>query len=206
MFLLKRLTDAVAAGDRILAVLRGSAANQDGHTVNISTPSVAAQSAVYRRALAAAGVDPATVGMVEAHGPGTPVGDPIEYTSLSTVYGTAGPCALTSVKTNLGHAQSASGALGLVKAVLAVQHATVPQNLHFTHLPEALAGIETNLFVPQTNTAWPGDPDQPRRAAVSSYGVSGTNVHAIVEQAPVSVPSRMDTCRRAAVPAVGRHA
>ena len=193
MFLLKRLTDAVAAGDRILAVLRGSAANQDGHTVNISTPSVTAQSAVYRRALAAAGVDPATVGMVEAHGPGTPVGDPIEYTSLSTVYGTAGPCALTSVKTNLGHAQSASGALGLVKAVLAVQHATVPQNLHFTHLPEALAGIETNLFVPQTNTAWPGDPDQPRRAAVSSYGVSGTNVHAIVEQAPVSVPSRMDT-------------
>ncbi|AQA05215.1 polyketide synthase [Mycobacterium sp. MS1601] len=187
--LLKRLSDALADGDRILAVVRGSSANQDGHTVNISTPSATAQAAVYRSALGAAGVDARSVGMVEAHGPGTPVGDPIEYTSLSQVYGTESPCALASVKTNLGHAQSASGALGLVKAVLAVQHGTVPQNLHFTRLPDALAKIETNLFVPQTNTTWPGDSAQPRRAAVSSYGVSGTNVHVIVEQAPDTTTS-----------------
>ena len=107
--------------------MRGTAANQDGHTVNIATPSGPAQVAVYRAALAAAGVDPRTVGMVEAHGTGTPVGDPIEYASLAEVYGIDGPCALGSVKTNFGHTQSAAGALGLMKAVLAVQHGVVPQ-------------------------------------------------------------------------------
>jgi polyketide synthase 5 len=185
VLLLKRLADALADGDRILAVLRGTAANQDGHTVNIVTPSRAAQVDAYRAALAVAGVDARTVGMVEAHGPGTPVGDPVEYASLTEVYGLDGPCALASVKTNFGHTQSAAGALGLMKAVLAVQHGVIPRNLHFTRLPDAMAEIETNLFVPQENTAWPSNGHHgPRRAAVSSYGFSGTNVHAIVEQAP----------------------
>jgi polyketide synthase 5 len=187
VLLLKRLPDAMADEDRILAVLRGTAANQDGRTVNISVPSVTAQTAVYRAALAAAGVDAATIGMVEAHGPGTPVGDPIEYESLANVYGITGPTALASVKTNFGHAQSASGPLGLMKAILAIQHGVVPQNLHFERLPDALAHIPTNLFVPQTATPWPTNGGQPRRASVSSYGFSGTNVHAIVEQAPVIV-------------------
>ena len=186
--LLKRLTDALADGDRILAVLRGTAANQDGHTVNIVTPSRAAQVEAYRAALAAAGVDARTVGMVEAHGPGTPVGDPVEYASLAEVYGLDGPCALASVKTNFGHTQSAAGALGLMKAVLAVQHGVIPRNLHFTRLPDEMAQIETNLFVPQENTPWPTNGHHgPRRAAVSSYGFSGTNVHAIVEQAPETI-------------------
>ena len=117
--LLKRLPDALRDGDRIRAVIRGTAANQDGHTVNIATPSVTAQTAVYKAALAAAGVDAGTVGMVEAHGPGTPVGDPIEYASLANVYGIEGPCALATLKTNFGHAQSAAGALGLLKTILA---------------------------------------------------------------------------------------
>jgi polyketide synthase 5 len=182
--LLKRLSDAVRDGDRILAVVRGTAANQDGHTVNIATPSLTAQVAVYRAALAAAGVDAGTVGMVEAHGTGTPVGDPIEYAGLAQVYGLEGPCGLGSLKTNFGHSQSASGALGLVKAILALQHGVVPQNLHFTRLPDDLAKIETELFVPQATTPWPTDGEGPRRAAVSSYGMSGTNVHAILEQAP----------------------
>ena len=186
--LLKRLPDALADGDRILAVVRGTAANQDGHTVNIATPSLSAQTAAYRAALAAAGVDARSVGMVEAHGPGTPVGDPIEYGSLAEVYGVDGPCALASVKTNFGHAQSASGALGLMKAVLALQHGVVPQNLHFTRLPDELARIDTKLFVPQEITPWPANGHAPRRAAVSSYGLSGTNVHAIVEQAPEQAP------------------
>jgi phthioceranic/hydroxyphthioceranic acid synthase len=103
VLLLKRLPDAQADGDRILAVLRGTAVNQDGRTINIATPSQSAQAAAYREALAAGGVEPATVGMVEAHGPGTPIGDPIEYASLAEVYGTEGPCALASVKTNFGH-------------------------------------------------------------------------------------------------------
>lgn len=187
MLLLKRLSDALRDGDRILAVVRGTAANQDGHTVNIATPSKTAQTAVYQAALAAAGVDARTVAMVEAHGPGTPVGDPIEYASLADVYGVEGPCALASVKTNFGHAQAASGALGMMKAILALQHGVVPRNLHFTRLPDDLAKIDTKLFVPLETTPWTTNGDHPRRAAVSSYGLSGTNVHAIVEQAPEQV-------------------
>jgi mycolipanoate synthase len=188
VLLLKRLPKAVRDGNRILAVVRGTAANQDGRTANIAAPSEQAQVAVYQKALAAAGVDPSTVGMVEAHGTGTLVGDPVEYASLAAVYGTEGPCALASVKTNFGHMQSTSGALGMMKAILALQHGVVPQNLHFTRLPDQLAEITTELFVPQANTPWPINGQQPRRAAVSSYGMSGTNVHAILEQAPVQAP------------------
>ena len=187
MVLLKRLPDALRDGDRILAVVRGTALNNDGRTATITTPSLPQQAAAYRAALAAAGVDAATVGMVESHGTGTPVGDPIEYASLAEVYGIEGPCALGSAKTNFGHNQSTSGTLGFMKAVLAVQHGVVPKNLHFSHLPHKLAQIETNLFVPQENTPWPsnGHPT-PRRAAVSAYGFSGTNAHAILEQAPAT--------------------
>ncbi|MDT5148116.1 MAG: polyketide synthase 5, partial [Mycobacterium sp.] len=184
VLLLKRLTDAQRDGDRILGVIRGTAANQDGHTMNIAIPSREAQAEVYRTALAAAGVGAGSVGMVEAHGTGTPVGDPIEYASLAEVYGVDNPCVLGASKTNFGHTQAAAGALGLMKAVLAVQHGVVPQNLHFEALPDELARIDTELFVPQENTPWPLEGGQPRRAAVSAYGLSGTNVHAIVEQAP----------------------
>jgi polyketide synthase 5 len=184
ILVLKRLPDALRDGDRILAVVRGTATNQDGHSVNIQTPSGEAQLAVYRAALATADVAAESVGLVEAHGTGTPVGDPIEYTSLAQVYGTGGPCALGSVKTNFGHLSAAAGVLGLMKAVLAVQHGVVPKNLHFTRLPDDLARVETELFVPQATTPWPTNGGQPRRAAVSSYGLSGTNVHAILEQVP----------------------
>nr|WP_165606847.1 type I polyketide synthase [Mycolicibacterium iranicum] len=187
VLLLKRLQDAQRDEDRVLAVIRGTAANQDGHTVNIATPSRPAQVAAYRSALAVSGVDAATIGVVETHGTGTPTGDPIEFASLAEVYGLDNPCALAAVKTNFGHTQSASGALGVMKAVLALQHGIVPQNLHFTRLPDDLADIDTKLFVPQTNTPWPTNGQVPRRAAVSSYGMSGTNVHAILEQAPVSM-------------------
>lgn len=182
--MLKRLADAERDGDRVLAVIRGTAVNQDGRTVNIATPSRDAQEAVYRAALAAAAVDPATVGLVEAHGTGTRVGDPIEFASLAAVYGTAAPCALGSSKTNFGHSQSASGVVGLMKAVLALQHGIVPPNLHFTRLPDEMARIDTDLFVPKETVDWPVAGPHPRRAAVSSYGLSGTNVHAVLEQAP----------------------
>ncbi|MDT5048607.1 MAG: polyketide synthase 5, partial [Mycobacterium sp.] len=187
--MLKPLLPALADGDRILAVLRGTAANQDGRTDNILTPSLDAHDVVYRAALAAAGVDADTVGMVEAHGTGTPVGDPVEFRSLARVYGTNGkPCALGSVKSNLGHTESAAGAVGLIKAILALRHGVVPPMVHFTRLPDDLAQIETNLFVPQAITSWPANGRQePRRVAVSSFGMSGTNVHAIVEQAPETV-------------------
>lgn len=193
MLLFKRLPDALRDGDRVLAVVRGTATNQDGHTVTIATPSRTAQTAVYRSALEAAHVDPATIGFVEAHGTGTPVGDPIEYAGLAEVYGTDGPCAVGSAKTNFGHSQSASGAVGLLKAIMALQHAQVPPNLHFHRLPEAMAQLDTGLFVPAEVTPWPQAGEHPRRAAVSSYGLSGTNVHVILEQAPAPVDSAATT-------------
>lgn len=184
--LLKRLSDAERDGDRILAVVRGTASNQDGRTDNILTPSKDAQIDVFRSALAVSGVEPGTVGMVEAHGTGTPVGDGIEFSSVSTVYAADGPVALTSAKSNFGHAESAAGVLGLMKAVLAVEHGVIPKNLHFHRLPDEMAKIKTGLFIPEETTPWPAEYTGPRRAAVSSYGMSGTNVHAIVEQAPAS--------------------
>lgn len=186
VLLLKRLQDAERDGDRILAVVRGTAANQDGRTETITTPSMEAQAAVYQKALAAAAIDPVSVGMIEAHGTGTSVGDPLEYGSLTKVYGVDGACAVGSVKTNLGHTQSAAGAVGMIKAVLALGQGVIPQSLHFNRLPDDLAAIDTKLFVPQENTPWPTNGHHPRRAAVSSYGMSGTNVHAIVEQAPTT--------------------
>ncbi len=183
--LLKRLPDALRDGDRILAVVRGTAANQDGRSETITTPSSDAQAAVYRAALEVAGVDPATVGMVEAHGTGTPVGDPLEFTSLTQVYGASGNrVALGSAKSNVGHTEAAAGAVGLIKAVLGLQHGAVPPMAHFTRLPDALRQIETGLFVPQEVTPWPDTGGGPRRAAVTSFGMSGTNVHAVLEQAP----------------------
>ncbi|WP_204800808.1 sulfolipid-1 biosynthesis phthioceranic/hydroxyphthioceranic acid synthase [Mycobacterium riyadhense] len=186
MVLLKRLPDALADGNRILAVIRGTASNQDGRSETITMPSEKAQVAVYRAALAAAGVDPETVGAVEAHGTGTPVGDPIEYRGLAQVYGTAGNrCAVGSFKSNMGHNESAAGAVGLIKTILSLRHGVVPPMLHFNRLLDELAEIETGLFVPQAVTEWSStDERAPRRAAVSSFGMSGTNVHAILEEAP----------------------
>jgi polyketide synthase 5 len=182
--LLKRLEDALRDGDRILSVVRGTAANQDGRTTDSSAPSAAAQTALYRAALATAGVDAHTVGMVEAHATGAPAGDLREYAGLSEVYGVDGPCALASAKTNFGHTGSAAGLLGLMKATLALQHGAIPPNLHFARLPDAAARMDTKLFVPQGIAEWPCEGTRPRRAAVSSFGRSGTNVHAILEQAP----------------------
>ncbi|VBA49881.1 Mycocerosic acid synthase [Mycobacterium attenuatum] len=191
MVLLKRLPDALRDGNRILAVVRGTASNQDGRTETLTMPSEDAQVAVYRAALAAAGVDAETIGAVEAHGTGTPVGDPIEFRSLARVYGAGTPCAIGSAKANMGHSESAAGAVGLIKAVLSLQHGVVPPLLHFNRLPDELAGIETELFAPQAITPWPRkDEKAPRRAAVSSFGMSGTNVHAILEQAPASAPEQ----------------
>ncbi len=183
--LLKRLPDALRDADRILAVIRGTAANQDGRSETITMPSLEAQVTVYRAALAAAGTDADAVNVIEAHGTGTPAGDPIEFSSLARVYGNNGhPCVLGSIKGNLGHTESAAGAVGLIKAILELQHGVVPPMLHFTGLPDELASIETGLVVPQQITPWPTNGHHgPRRAAVSSYGMSGTNVHAVLEQA-----------------------
>jgi len=189
LVLLKRLPDALRDGNRILAVVRGTATNQDGRTETLTMPSEDAQVAVYQAALAAAGVEPETVGAVEAHGTGTPVGDPIEYRSLARVYGASGPCAIGSAKSNMGHSESAAGAVGLIKAIMSLRNGLVPPLLHFNRLPDDLAEIQTELFMPQEVTPWPngnGNGHAPKRVAVSSFGMSGTNVHAIIEEPPAA--------------------
>ena len=144
MVVLRRLTDAVAGGMRVLAVVRGSAVNQDGRSDGLAAPSPEAQRALLRQALERSGTDPRDVGMIEAHGTGTPVGDPIEFGSLAEVYGAgSGTCALTSVKTNLGHLEPAAGISGLIKTVLCLRRAQVPPNLHFTGWHPQLGGTHS---------------------------------------------------------------
>jgi acyl transferase domain-containing protein len=186
VFALKRLDDAQRDGDRVLAVLRGTAVNHDGNASRFTLPSGQAQQDVCRAALRRAGVEPAAVGMIEAHGTGTRAGDLTELTSLTSVYGDGDRrCAVGSVKTNLGHTEAAAGMVGLLKAVLAVHRGEVPASLNFTKLPTALEASVGRLFIPTETTAWPVD-DEPRIAAVCSYGVGGTNAHAIVEQPPTT--------------------
>ncbi|MFJ9713477.1 beta-ketoacyl synthase N-terminal-like domain-containing protein [Streptomyces sp. NPDC101234] len=181
---LKRLSEARRDGDRILAVVRGSAVNQDGRSDGLAAPSAAAQQALYRAALSRADVDPARISLIEAHGTGTPVGDPVEFASLAAVYGPGlSPCALGSVKTNLGHLEPAAGITGLIKTVLCLQHGIIPPNLHFTRWNPAIAADATRLFVPLENTPWPSK-EPVKLAAVSSFGFSGTNAHVILQEPP----------------------
>ncbi|MCZ7460168.1 type I polyketide synthase [Streptomyces sp. WMMC940] len=197
---LKRLEDARRDEDRILAVIRGSAVNQDGNSDGLAAPSADAQAVLFRRTLERAGVDPRDLGMVETHGTGTPVGDPIEFSSLSRVYGTGrGRCALGSVKTNVGHLEPASGIVGLIKAVLCLRHGAVPPNLHFTRWNPAVSAEGTRFFVPTAPTNWPVGGS--RLAAVSSFGYSGTNAHVVLEQAPEPGPRRSRAPRRPGAPA-----
>ncbi len=195
--LLKRLDDAVAAGDTVLAVIRGSASNNDGTAkVGFTAPSVEGQAAAIRAALAAAEVDPASIGYVEAHGTGTALGDPVEIAALNAAFGPSGaPHALGSVKTNIGHLDAASGAAGLIKTVLALGAGEIPPSLHFER-PNPQ--IDFGSFVVNARLApWPGgDTGGPRRAGVSSFGIGGTNAHAILEEAPAAAPG--DVPRRPA--------
>ncbi len=190
---LKRLTDAVRDGDRVLAVVRGSAVNQDGRSNGVTAPNTAAQCDVIADALRSGDVAPESVNYVEAHGTGTVLGDPIEFEALAATYGlvkgpSAGSCALGAVKTNLGHLEAAAGIAGFIKAALAVQRGQIPPNLHFSQWNPAIDAAATRFVVPTENIVWPGA-DGPRRAAVSSFGLGGTNAHVVIEQGPDPVPA-----------------
>jgi amino acid adenylation domain-containing protein len=185
VFLLKRTADAIAAGDRILAVIEGSATNNDGRTMGLTTPNPDAQQAVVRAALRRAGRRPEEVGMVEAHGTATLIGDPIELRALGEALGgPASPlrrCAVGSVKTNLGHLFSAAGAAGLAKAVLAIRHETIPASL-FCATPNPRFNFAASpFFVPTEAQAWQAGP---LVAGVSAFGLGGSNAHLIVAAAP----------------------
>ena len=204
---LKRLSDARADGDQIFALIRGSAVNQDGASNGISAPNGLAQQAVIRDALDLAGVAPAAVGMIEAHGTGTPLGDPIEVEALKAVYGGSREgnqaCHLGSVKTNVGHLEAVAGLAGLLKVVLSLRHGVVPPHLHFSKLNPHIDLTGTPLVIPTDPTPWP----EPRRfGVVSSFGVGGTNAHAVLEAAPPPVAPAPDDRRAHLLPLSARTA
>ncbi|MFI0406067.1 beta-ketoacyl synthase N-terminal-like domain-containing protein [Actinomadura sp. 3N508] len=189
---LKRLGDALRDGDRVLAVVRGSAVNSDGRSQGVTAPNANAQAAVLKDALKYADAPPASVGLIEAHGTGTHLGDPIEFEALDRVYGTGDlPCALGAVKTNIGHTEAAAGIAGLIKSVLALQHGVIPPNLHFTKWNPAIDADGGRFFVPTEPVPWPATAvaSEPRRAAVSSFGLGGTNAHVVLEAGPAAVSS-----------------
>ena len=185
---LKRLDDALRDGDSVLAVVRGSAVNQDGASSGQTVPNGPAQQALMRQALHNARLAPSEVDYIEAHGTGTGLGDPIELDALAEVYGNrdgSAPLILGSVKTNLGHLESAAGVTGFIKTVLSVGRGHIPRQLNFTRLtPQAGPGASTFVIASEP-LEWP-EVNRPRRAAVSSFGVSGTNAHVVIEQAPVT--------------------
>ncbi|OAI20943.1 MULTISPECIES: type I polyketide synthase [Methylomonas] len=187
---LKRLSDAEKQGDRIWAVIRGSAVNQDGASGGLTIPSGPSQQAVINAALAAAGVKAEQVGYIEAHGTGTPLGDPIEMRALAACYAknpSRRPMHVASVKTNLGHLEAAAGIAGLIKTVLSLHEAELFPHLHFSRPSSHIDWQAWPVNIPLTRQAWPAE-GQPRLAAVSSFGLSGTNAHLIIEQAPPSEP------------------
>jgi acyl transferase domain-containing protein/aryl carrier-like protein len=191
---LKRLADALGDGDRIWAVIRGSATNQDGRTNGLTAPNGLAQQAVVRQALDDGGVAPGDVGYVETHGTGTVLGDPIEVEALAAVLGAGErPCLLGSAKTNVGHLEGAAGIAGLIKVVLSLHHEMVPSLLHFRTLNPHIDLGGTRLQVAGTRRAWPRG-DGRRLAGVSAFGFGGSNAHVILEEAPagpaVEVPAR----------------
>jgi amino acid adenylation domain-containing protein len=183
---LRRLEDALAGGDTIHAVILGSAMNNDGaRRVGYTAPGVHGQARVLRAALAAAGVAAETVGYVEAHGTGTQLGDPIEVAALTEAYGPLGPgsCALGSVKTNIGHLDSAAGVAGLIKTVLSLEHGEIVPSLHFQN-PNPRIDFGRNPFrVPTRLGPWERN-GAPRRAGVSAFGMGGTNAHVVLEEPP----------------------
>ncbi|HXT39726.1 MAG TPA: amino acid adenylation domain-containing protein [Candidatus Angelobacter sp.] len=190
---LKRLSEALADGDNVRAVIKGCAINNDGsQKIGYTAPGVDGQAEVIAMAQANAGVEPETISYVEAHGTGTPLGDPIEIAALTKAFraGTAakGFCAIGSVKSNLGHLDAAAGVAGLIKTVLALQHQQLPPSLHFQRPNPKIDFAESPFEVNDRLRGWKSG-GTPRRAGVSSFGIGGTNAHVVLEEAPPLKPS-----------------
>ncbi len=186
--LLKRLADALADGDHIHAIIKGSAINNDGDVkVGFTAPGIEGQAGVIEEALAIASVEPESVGYVEAHGTGTALGDPIEIAALTQAFrsGTEakGFCAIGTLKTNIGHTDAAAGVAGLLKTILALKHKQLPPSLNFDEANPNIDFENSPFFVNTRLTDWPAT-QTPRRAGVSSFGIGGTNAHVVLEEAP----------------------
>ncbi|WP_434744192.1 non-ribosomal peptide synthetase/type I polyketide synthase [Streptomyces sp. A-14] len=188
---LKRLDDAVRDGDRIHAVILASGVNQDGHTNGITVPNPDAQVDLIRRVCAEAGITPGDLQYMEAHGTSTPVGDPIEANALARALAVGrAPGArayVGSVKTNIGHTESAAGIAGLIKTVLSIEHRTIPPHINLENLNPAIDPATLPYEIPTRPTDWPAH-DGPARAGVNSFGFGGTNAHVVLEEAPPQVP------------------
>jgi amino acid adenylation domain-containing protein len=189
---LKRLSDALADGDNIHAVIKGTAINNDGSgKIGYTAPSIDGQAEVIAMAQSDAGVDPGTISYIEAHGTGTPLGDPIEVAGLTKAFGgraERGPfCAIGSVKSNIGHLDIGAGVAGLIKTVLALQHGELPPSLHFEQPNPKIDFAHSPFFVNTMLRPWPRGAT-PRRAGVSSFGIGGTNAHVVLEEAPTAAP------------------
>ncbi|MEM9905081.1 MAG: SDR family NAD(P)-dependent oxidoreductase [Cyanobacteria bacterium P01_D01_bin.44] len=197
IIVLKRLEDALADGDCIHAIIKGSAINNDGASkVGYTAPSIKGQASVILEAQAIAGIDPETVTYIEAHGTGTPLGDPIEIAALTQAFSAStqkkGFCGIGSVKTNVGHLDAASGVTSLIKTVLALKHKQIPPSLHFETPNPEIDFANSPFYVNTKLTPWETN-GMPRRAGVSSFGIGGTNAHVVLEEAPpgeTSGPSR----------------
>ncbi|QSI32381.1 SDR family NAD(P)-dependent oxidoreductase [Variovorax sp. RKNM96] len=190
---LKRLDEALRDGDTIHAVIKGTAANNDGSAkVGFTAPSIDGQAEVIRSAQLIAGVSADTIGYIETHGTGTTLGDPIEIAALTQAFRAdterRGFCAVGSVKTNIGHLDAAAGVAGLIKATMALKHGVLPPSLHFTKPNPQIDFASSPFYVNAQRQPWP-EGRTPRRAGVSSFGIGGTNVHVVLEEAPVARPS-----------------
>jgi len=208
LILLKRLSDAVADGDNILALIRGSAVNHDGSSGGLTVPNGLAQEKLIRQALAFAKVETSQVSYVEAHGTGTPLGDPIELSALGKVFGKDRlqnkPLVIGSVKSNLGHLEGAAGIAGLIKVVLALQNKEIPPNLHYKRPNPNVPWDDLPVKIPTELTPWISK-DSLRIAGVSSFGFSGTNAHVLLEERsnlPGSVKVEINNSQKSVEPSL----